>query len=244
VRVHQSGPHFSQSHSILHPSKYVPETMGFRLLPLLLSIAVPYFVDALPRGSSERREERELQTRLTGYGQMGGAAGVSGNTGQMREPVFLPPPSLPKPLSDHTASEWKGLVYIAGGCDSPYVFDIHTANFACGSISDSFFSFDPSQSTDHFASLPNLPRPRYRHSSVILNDQIWLVGGRDVHGNLIDSVDVSCALFPIFCFEDADETKKLTFFLHEGFRYNYRRMDVTSASKCQSSVRSCKFFSR
>ncbi len=100
------------------------------------------------------------------------------------------------PLSDHTATQWKGLIYIAGGCDSPIgnQFIANEGFFACSSLSDSFFSFDPSKYFDHFVSLPNLPRQRYRHSGGASNDQIWVVGGRDVDDNLIDSVDVSFLL--------------------------------------------------
>lgn len=159
-------------------------------------MAVPGFTDALPRGSSsERRGDRELQLSLVGYERTGGAASFLGaKVGQMREPLILPPPKLPKPLSDHTATIWNGLIYIAGGCDSPYVFDQRTFTYTCSSVSESFFVFDPSQYIDHFSSLENLPRPRYRHTSVILDNQIWLVGGRNVDGGLVEFVDVSSAV--------------------------------------------------
>ena len=61
--------------------------------------------------------------------------------------------------------------------------------FACGSISSSFFEFDPEK--EAFSELASLPKPRYRHSSAIANDKVWIVGGRDLEDNLISDVDVS-----------------------------------------------------
>ena len=92
---------------------------------------------------------------------------------------------LPKPLSDHTADRHptSGLVYITGGCDgdsgNEWFSDIgDNGMFLCGSISDNLLSFNPEDGT--FQVLKNMPRPRYRHSAAIANNQIWIVGGRDL----------------------------------------------------------------
>jgi hypothetical protein len=141
------------------------------LFPLMLAIVASCFVNAIPRGESRKRELKG-QRVSSGYG---GAAGRLGfKTGVMREPIFFPPPDLPMPLSDHTATQRGGLIFIAGGCDSPNgnEFIANEGFFACSSLSDSFFSFDPSKYFDHFVSLPNLPRQTYRHSGGASNDQI------------------------------------------------------------------------
>ncbi|CAB9523637.1 kelch-like [Seminavis robusta] len=98
---------------------------------------------------------------------------------------------IPKPLSDHTASlAQDNLVYIAGGCDDPNgnTFDANASFFTCGSVSDSFYSFNPE--TKEFKTLPNLPSPRYRHASAAVNNQIWIVGGRSLEDGLLTDVNV------------------------------------------------------
>jgi Kelch motif len=99
---------------------------------------------------------------------------------------------LPKAISDHTAVLGSdNLIYIAGGCDSPdgNIFDANYSFFYCPSVSKSFYSFDPA--TQEFQVLPDLPRTRYRHASVAVQNHVFLVGGRDVEDNLIAEVDVS-----------------------------------------------------
>jgi hypothetical protein len=61
--------------------------------------------------------------------------------------------------------------------------------FFCGSISNAFYAFDPEDR--EFETLPSLPRARYRHSSAIIKNQVWLVGGRTLEDVLIPEVDVS-----------------------------------------------------
>lgn len=39
-----------------------------------------------------------------------------------------------------------------------------------------------------------LPRPRYRHCAEIVNNQLWLLGGRSVEDVLIAEVDVRVLL--------------------------------------------------
>lgn len=101
---------------------------------------------------------------------------------------------LPKKLSDHTASVASdGLMYIAGGCDSidgnVYItLGNNEGYFACDSISSSFYSFDPT--TRIFETLGEIPRPRYRHTSSSVGNQLWLIGGRDPAGDIIPEIDV------------------------------------------------------
>lgn len=102
---------------------------------------------------------------------------------------------LPKPLSDVSASVGPdGLIYIAGGCDSPFgsQYDDDLDAFRCESVSDSFYAFDPEDKV--FFTLPPMPIPRFRHAAVAVNNQIWIVGGRDADDNLVGQVVVSSSL--------------------------------------------------
>mmetsp|Transcript_11905 Transcript_11905/g.16900 ORF Transcript_11905/g.16900 Transcript_11905/m.16900 type:complete len:404 (+) Transcript_11905:248-1459(+) len=102
---------------------------------------------------------------------------------------------LPKPLSDLTAtvSPYNDLVYLAGGCDHPegnkYLDD--DGIFVCMSLSQSLYSFDPK--TNEIKTWKEMPRTRYRHGAAAVNNQIWLIGGRDetdAHINAIDVYDI------------------------------------------------------
>lgn len=101
---------------------------------------------------------------------------------------------IPKAISDHTANVGSdNLIYIAGGCDSPdgnvFVDEGNSSFFYCATISSSLWAFDPA--SNEFIEMPDLPRPRYRHAAVSIQDHIFFVGGRDAEDNLIREVDVS-----------------------------------------------------
>lgn len=105
---------------------------------------------------------------------------------------------LPKPLSDLTATlGHDNLIYLAGGCDSPLGLQYNEAaqGFRCDSVSDSFYSFDPK--TQVFTDLPKMPSPRFRHAAVAINNQIWVVGGRDENDEVLGSVLVSLSSWPL-----------------------------------------------
>ena len=111
--------------------------------------------------------------------------------------------TLPKPLSDMSAALGPdGLIYISGGCDAPdgNVFNNASKQFECGSLSSSFYAFDPA--TETIATLPDLPVARYRHSCAITSlSQVWIVGGRNLTDSQVLEIDVSfvsdirCRLF-------------------------------------------------
>mmetsp|Transcript_14248 Transcript_14248/g.34351 ORF Transcript_14248/g.34351 Transcript_14248/m.34351 type:complete len:400 (-) Transcript_14248:227-1426(-) len=98
--------------------------------------------------------------------------------------------TLPKPISDHTAtlSRNNGLVYIAGGCDSPLGNEFAGDFFFCASLSDKLYVFDPTAST--VSDLGQMPRTRYRHSANIVGNELWLIGGRDEEDNIITEIDI------------------------------------------------------
>ena len=65
-------------------------------------------------------------------------------------------------------------------------------------MSDQFYSFN--RETGAFQTLAPLPTPRYRHAAVLVNKQLWLVGGRDVTDAMISTVDVRIFMFCVLCF--------------------------------------------
>lgn len=98
---------------------------------------------------------------------------------------------LPKPISDHTATldVSTGLTYLAGGCDSPNGnVRMDSGYYSCSSISNQLYRFD--QATKQFQTLAPLPAPRYRHAAAFVNNQLWLMGGRDAQDTLLPTVDV------------------------------------------------------
>jgi len=68
------------------------------------------------------------------------------------------------------------------------VWNADFVTFTCGSVTDAFFAFDPVTKT--FETLENLPRPRYRHSSAIVDNKVWLLGGRTLFDVVIPEIDV------------------------------------------------------
>jgi Kelch motif len=99
--------------------------------------------------------------------------------------------SLPKPLSDLTATLYGETVYLAGGCDAANgnVYDDTIKTFVCSSASDSLYAF--SYRTLKVKELASMPVKRYRHAAVAVNGMLWLVGGRDTEADaIIGQVDV------------------------------------------------------
>jgi hypothetical protein len=106
--------------------------------------------------------------------------------------------SLPKPLSDLTATlSSSDKVFIAGGCDSPLGNEFLEGFFACSSISSALYEFDFLQNS--FTTLAEMPRARYRHAAGILDNQLWLIGGRTLQDDLIAEVDVSTRMYQSCC---------------------------------------------
>lgn len=99
---------------------------------------------------------------------------------------------VPIAVSDHSGvrSPDNGLIYLAGGCDDANgnVWNANFSTFTCGSVTDAFFAFDPTTKT--FEALETLPRPRYRHSSAIVDNKVWLLGGRTLFDDVIAEIDV------------------------------------------------------
>ena len=110
---------------------------------------------------------------------------------------ILPNIRLPKPLSDFTATlhPTTGLVYIAGGCDAELgnVYNEEFKEFICNSSSNKLYSFE--KETGTFTALNDMPVQRYRHGAALVNNHLWLLGGRDTAADaLLTTVDVSMLL--------------------------------------------------
>jgi hypothetical protein len=83
-------------------------------------------------------------------------------------------------------------IYINGGCLGPYTQFIEntsgTSQYACSSVSDSNFAFDPLFTM--IEERKSMPRKRHRHASTTVNGFIWVLGGLTEEGSFISEVDV------------------------------------------------------
>lgn len=108
--------------------------------------------------------------------------------------------SLPKPLSDMTAtymngkggSDTNGFIILFGGCDSPNGNQRDKSQsqmqFYCLSVTNSTFLYDPYQNS--VTKVKDAPNPRYRHVAVSFNEEIYMLGGRDLADNFVTAIDV------------------------------------------------------
>jgi len=100
---------------------------------------------------------------------------------------------LPYTLSDMTATFFPAMgnsIIIVGGCSAKDGNSLDDNNdwYSCNEISDKALKFD--YSTETFTSLPSLPVARYRHAAVIVDNQLFLIGGRNATDDLIPEIDV------------------------------------------------------
>ncbi len=124
---------------------------------------------------------------------------------------------LPVPTAGLTSSlslgmnddgEMDELIHLLGGCTSPYIpvvrdedslpdkndEDFVLANipheFICPEVSSNTFIFDPKNHTEFLRQGKSMPRKRHRHSSVAIDGLIWIIGGQDEHGSVVNEIDV------------------------------------------------------
>ncbi|KAL7427631.1 hypothetical protein ACHAXH_000653 [Discostella pseudostelligera] len=123
------------------------------------------------------------------------------------------PVEMPTPLSDMSVDilsvngNDKESIILTGGCDSAdgnvYFEADWGEGFACSSVTSKVYAFDPihnsttSTWTGTFTSLADMPRPRNRHASTVVNGLLCVFGGRDVSDALIAEVD---------CYDSATNT--------------------------------------
>ena len=80
------------------------------------------------------------------------------------------------PRSDGTATSTGDNIIIAGGCVGKQVKT--DWGYGCNEITDTVSSFNPT--TTKFTALANMPRKRYRHTSVFVKDNIYVLGGTNL----------------------------------------------------------------
>jgi len=103
--------------------------------------------------------------------------------------------SLPFPLSDTTSNYMEGengdedgFVIIVGGCDSEKGNErLEPTLFACLSTSNATLKFDPFKNT--FTKLTPMPHARQRHTAAVINNKLYVIGGRDSNDALVPQID-------------------------------------------------------
>jgi len=103
--------------------------------------------------------------------------------------------SLPFPLSDSTSNYMQGengdedgFILITGGCNSEKGNErIERTLFVCLSTSSVTLKFDPYNNT--FTEMTPMPHPRQRHAAAVIDNKLYLVGGRDTDDNLVPQID-------------------------------------------------------
>jgi hypothetical protein len=101
---------------------------------------------------------------------------------------------LPTGVSDMTANEVAGKIIIAGGCISGNNFlDENVTEYPgyyCTDVTSDVYEFDPDPNVRAFTRLTSLSSPRYRHASVVWDEKLYVIGGKDVEDNYVTSVEV------------------------------------------------------
>lgn len=85
-----------------------------------------------------------------------------------------------------------GFIVITGGCNSPkgnerVNFDGEDL-FSCLSTSNKTLKFDPFANT--FEELAEAPHERQRHAAVVMDGELYVLGGRDSNDDLVAAIDV------------------------------------------------------
>ena len=96
---------------------------------------------------------------------------------------------MPVAVSDMVATPLGNKIIITGGCSSENERSALDGNFYCTQITNAVSAFIPTSAT--FSSLPPMPRERYRHSAAVVNNKLYVIGGRDLTDTFIADVDVS-----------------------------------------------------
>jgi len=95
---------------------------------------------------------------------------------------------LTRPRSDLGSSTLGDQIILTGGCLGPQARVGPACDaFACQEITDLVEAFDPA--SKNFVRLPDMPRKRYRHSSEVIDNILYVIGGRDLNDNIITQVD-------------------------------------------------------
>jgi hypothetical protein len=99
---------------------------------------------------------------------------------------------IPVAVSDMIATPLGDKIIITGGCSEGNYRDVITGDFFCEGITNAVSAFIPASGT--FKTLAPMPRERYRHGAAVVNNKLYVIGGRDLADNLISSVDVRSSM--------------------------------------------------
>mmetsp|Transcript_33399 Transcript_33399/g.34030 ORF Transcript_33399/g.34030 Transcript_33399/m.34030 type:complete len:442 (-) Transcript_33399:195-1520(-) len=104
---------------------------------------------------------------------------------------------MPHGLSDMTANVFPAhlftgdnegaRIYIAGGCSKDQF--CYPTGCYCSEITNALYYFAP-EVDKWYTNLPAAPTARYRHMSAVVNNKLYLLGGRHLNDSLIYTVDI------------------------------------------------------
>lgn len=144
--------------------------------------------------------------------------------------------NMPGKRSDMTATTVDDAIYLVGGCalDQVWVSDPPYPEYRCGgkaanAISGSTIRYLPKSNTFD-TSLPDAPRPRYRHAAAVVDKKIYLFGGTGASGSIVDEVDVFDTLMGKWTTLTArmpNATTDLSAFAHAGKIYTLGGYDAS-----------------
>lgn len=149
--------------------------------------------------------------------------------------------SMPAKRSDLTATTVDEAIYLVGGCALDQAWDgsAQYPGYSCGGsatngISASTYRYFPKSNTFD-TTLPDAPRPRYRHAAAAVSKSIYLFGGVDGSDNIISEVDVLntvTGVWTTLAQNMPNATTDLSAFVHSGKVYIVGGYDATyTASK-------------
>ena len=95
---------------------------------------------------------------------------------------------MPVTVSDMVATPLGDKIIITGGCSQGNYRSPIDGDFYCSEITSAASAFSPA--TASFTSLPQMPRERYRHAAAVVNNKLYVIGGRALNDSLISAVDV------------------------------------------------------
>jgi hypothetical protein len=151
------------------------------------------------------------------------------------EHVWHTKQSMPAKRSDMSATTVGDAIYLVGGCalDQAWVTDPPYSEYRCGggtanSISASTVRYFPK--TNKFdTSLPDAPRPRYRHAAAAVNKKVYLFGGTGAAGSIVNEVDVLDTVtgkWTTLTVRMPNATTDLSAFVHSGDIYTVGGYDA------------------
>jgi len=95
---------------------------------------------------------------------------------------------LTRARSDLGSSTLGDSIILTGGCLGPQArTGAACDSFSCQEITALVEAYFPSNNS--FVRLPDMPRKRYRHSSEVINNILYVIGGRDLTDQIIPQVD-------------------------------------------------------